>query len=237
VAADIYWLRTVQYFGGQRVFAEGKDFSLLLPLIDITTTLDPRLEIAYRYGAIFLCEGKPYGAGRPEEGIRLLEKGARALPLSWRLREDLGFYHFFYLRDAEKASEVLLEATKIPGAAFWLRSMAADLLLKGGHRRKSRQMWEEMLRYSDEGVLKANAAVHLAIIDAREQADAAAEAVGQFQKQFGRRPEDLLELRAKLHWRGPISDSKGVPFEYDASTGTVVISRQSPLWRPPLAGD
>jgi len=33
LAADIYWLRTVQYFGGQRVFAEGKSFDLLKPLI------------------------------------------------------------------------------------------------------------------------------------------------------------------------------------------------------------
>ena len=41
--ADIYWLRTVQYFGGQRAFAEGKRFDLLGPLVDITTTLDPRL--------------------------------------------------------------------------------------------------------------------------------------------------------------------------------------------------
>src|SRR5688572_22397892 len=46
--ADIYWLRTVQYFGGQRVYATDKRFDLLLPLVNITTTLDPRMEIAYR---------------------------------------------------------------------------------------------------------------------------------------------------------------------------------------------
>jgi len=68
VMADIYWLRTVQYFGGQRAFSRSKDFSLLEPLIDITVSLDPRFEIAYRYGAIFLSEPKPLGAGRPEGG-------------------------------------------------------------------------------------------------------------------------------------------------------------------------
>src|SRR5262249_38045918 len=66
VVADIYWLRTVQYFGGQRLFARSRRFELLLPLIDVTTTLDPRLEIAYRYGAIFLCEPSPIGAGRSD---------------------------------------------------------------------------------------------------------------------------------------------------------------------------
>ena len=29
LAADIYWLRTVQYFGGERVFAKDKRFDLL----------------------------------------------------------------------------------------------------------------------------------------------------------------------------------------------------------------
>ena len=50
LAADVYWLRTVQYFGGERLFTREKRFELLQPLVDIATTLDPRLEIAYRYG-------------------------------------------------------------------------------------------------------------------------------------------------------------------------------------------
>ena len=70
LAADVYWLRTVQYYGGQRRFATDKPFDLLRPLIDITTTLDPRLEIAYRYGAIFLSEPPPTGAGRPRRRRR-----------------------------------------------------------------------------------------------------------------------------------------------------------------------
>jgi hypothetical protein len=71
LAADIYWLRTVQYFGGHRRFVSDKRFELLRPLIDITTALDERLEIAYRYGAIFLSEPRPLGAGRPKEGVEV----------------------------------------------------------------------------------------------------------------------------------------------------------------------
>ena len=64
LAADIYWLRTVQYFGAERLFSPGKRFELLEPLTEITTTLDPRLEVAYRYGAIFLGERVPLGSAR-----------------------------------------------------------------------------------------------------------------------------------------------------------------------------
>ena len=115
LAADVYWLRTVQYFGGQKAFTQGRDFALLRPLIEITTTLDPRLEIAYRYGAMFLSESPPGGAGRPKEGIEVLEKGARNLPGSWRLRQHLGFFHFLYLKDAHTAAAVLEEAAELPG--------------------------------------------------------------------------------------------------------------------------
>jgi len=43
--ADLYWLRTVQYYGGQRIWGGGH-YELLAPLIDVVTDLDRRLEIA-----------------------------------------------------------------------------------------------------------------------------------------------------------------------------------------------
>ncbi len=101
LAADIYWLRTVQYFGGERVFAKDKRFDLLYPLIEITTTLDPRMEIAYRYGAVFLAEPFPIGAGRPDLGVAVLERGVRNNPASWRLHQELGFFHFVYRQRRE----------------------------------------------------------------------------------------------------------------------------------------
>src|SRR5215470_15831397 len=58
LAADLYWIRTIQYFGGTRrrlaagIPQEPGDYSLLYPLLDITTSLDPRFNIAYRFGAV-----------------------------------------------------------------------------------------------------------------------------------------------------------------------------------------
>ena len=44
--ADIYWTRAVQYFGTKH--HEGaRRFDLLAPLLEITTTLDPHLLVAY----------------------------------------------------------------------------------------------------------------------------------------------------------------------------------------------
>jgi len=231
LAADVYWLRTVQYFGRERMYGQ-KRFDLLLPLIEITTTLDPRLEIAYRYGAIFLCEAPPMGAGRPREGVALLEKGARRMPRSWRLWQTLGFFHFLYLHDAQRAAEILEEAARIPGAAFWLRSLAADLLAKGGDRASSRRMWRQMLEQNEHGILRVNAEYNLKVLDSLDLAEALTAAVAGFARQRGRRPASLAELRSSGVWRGPIEDRAGVPFSYDEASGTVRISARSQMNRP-----
>jgi hypothetical protein len=232
VAADVYWLRTVQYFGGQRLFAAGKRFDLLEPLIDITTTLDPRLEMAYRYGAIFLSEPWPVGAGRPQRGIEVLERGVANLPRSWRLRQDLGFFHFLYLHDAHRAAEVLDQAAAIPGAAFWLRSMAADLLAKGGDRASSRRMWQQMFDQAEPGIIKENARVRLHRFDSLDIADRLTESAQALAQRNGRLPASLEELRVLSGWRHPPTDAAGVPFSYDRNSGRVSIARESPLWRP-----
>ena len=63
ILADVYWIRAIQHFGGTRRSEGGdKSYKQLYPLLDLTTTLDPRFTIAYRFGAIFLAE--PYPAAR-----------------------------------------------------------------------------------------------------------------------------------------------------------------------------
>ena len=74
--ADVYWIRAVQYFGGQRLAERARHkHDLVYPLLDITTTLDPYFNIAYRFGSVFVAEGAP-NPGRPDLAVKLLEKGA-----------------------------------------------------------------------------------------------------------------------------------------------------------------
>jgi hypothetical protein len=230
--ADLYWLRTVQYFGGQRVYAKDKKFELLEPLIEITTTLDPRLEIAYRYGAIFLSEPNPVGAGRPKEGVAFLQRGMENLPQSWRLRQDLGFFTHLFLGDSARAAAILHEAARVPGAPYWLETLGASLLAKSGDRGAARSMWQQMYEQGEAGAIKANARENLRVLDALDQADQLQEAVAAFERRVGRRPRSLEELLASGVLKKPPVDDAGVPFAYDADTGTVSVSMQSPLWRP-----
>jgi hypothetical protein len=229
--ADLYWLRTVQYYGGQRLWGGGR-YELLAPLVDIVTDLDPRLEIAYRYGAIFLCEKPPVGAGECERGISLLEKGVRNNPLNWRLRQDLGFFRFTFLDDAKRGAEILQEAARLPGAPFWLDALAAQILYKGGDRETSRRIWKGMYDQAEEGPMKFNALAHLRYLDALDEADELARLVRLYEQRTGHKPDSLDQLRSAGLLRRPPVDPSGAPFSYDRETGTVKIDRKSELWRP-----
>ena len=232
IAADVYWLRTVQYYGAQQAFVAESRYDLLGPLIAITTRLDPRLEIAYRYGATFLSEEFPIGAGRPRDGVALLKQGIRNLPGSWSMVGQLGFYYYLFLHDSVSAASVLNEAAKRPGAPFWLRTTAADLLAKGGERAMARRMWQRMYEQSEEGVIRRNAELRLQIYDSLDRADRLAGLVASFHARTGRNPRPLSELASSGLWRGPLTDVAGVAFDYDQGSGKVTIARRSPMWRP-----
>lgn len=229
LAADLYWLRTVQYYGGQRAFATEKRFALLRPLIDITTTLDPRLELAYRYGALFLSEGWPEGAGEPRQGVELLEEGIRQNPGSWRLRWDLGSIWYFFLKDERKAADVLVEASRVPGAPYWLESLAASILIKS-HRDVAREIWKRQYEQGD-GVMRDNALYHLQLLDALDSRDALNKLVKLFAERRGQPPSSLRDLVSAGLLREVPKDPLGVGFDYNPAAAKVSISRSSPLWR------
>jgi hypothetical protein len=232
--ADMYWLRTVQYFGQQQFVQGGRDLDLLRPLIEVTTDLDPRLEVAYRYGAVFL--GDPGGANRQKDAIEILEKGVRFNPLSWKLRQDLGFFHFLYRQDAVTAARVLQDAARLPSAPFWLETLAASLLRQGGHRDKAREMWLRLYEQAAEGsAMRNNARMHLLELEAVDQIDALQQGIAIFRERQGRPPASLDELRAAGLMRVPPVDPLGTPFRYDPQAGIVDLSPESKLPRAAVA--
>jgi len=93
--ADTYWIRSLQHYGRTKR-AEGgeKRYDLLFPLLDLTTSLDPRFNIAYRFGSIFLTEPPPGGPGRGDLAITLLKKGLRLQPTRWEFAQDIGFVYY-----------------------------------------------------------------------------------------------------------------------------------------------
>src|SRR6202008_4526545 len=45
--ADVYWMRAVQHYGSTKLSSDpNKQYDLLYPLLDLTTSLDPRFDVA-----------------------------------------------------------------------------------------------------------------------------------------------------------------------------------------------
>ena len=249
LAADLYWIRAIQYYGAtkarlaERPFApdpppmlaavESKEFSQLYTLLDITTTLDPMFDIAYRFGSVFLAEAYPAGAARADLAVTLLEKGFRARPDKWQYLEDIGFVYYWYVHDYREAAGWFQKAGQVPGAPVWLKPLAAATLAQGGDRQSSRAMWERIRESADIGWLKRSADRHLLQFLALDQIDALQSRLDALTKVRGGAAGDWATvLRAGIFPRVP-TDPSGTPYEL-TSDGRVRLSGSSELFPLPV---
>jgi hypothetical protein len=232
IMADVYWLRTIQYYGGERAFSKGKRYDLLEPLTRITVALDEKFEIAYRYGATFLAEPYPLGAGKPEAAVALLKLGAEKNPDSWAIWQNLGVFQFYFLKDPGGAAAALKPVWERPDAPVWLRGMAASFLYKQGDRQGARFVWRSLYEQSEPGPIKENALHNVQRLDELDVIDELGRRIARYRTARGERPQSWEDLmRAGLIARQPI-DPTGTPLDYDPHKGEFSISRKSALWLP-----
>lgn len=232
--ADVYWIRAIQHYGGDRRSDVPKRYELLYPLLELTTSLDPRFMMAYRFGAIFLMEPYPEGAGRPDLAIRLLEKGIRETPDRWEYYLDIGFVYYWRLSDYRHAAEWFRRGGDLPDGPWWLRSYAAVMLAKGGDRQSSRFLWLNLYQTSQDDWIRNNALLRLRQLDALDQIDQLDRLVGEYRRKTGRSPETWNDVVAARLLRGVPLDPSGTPYLLDNLTGDVTVSSRSKLYPLPV---
>jgi hypothetical protein len=209
LAADIYWIRTLQYFG-RKVIDSGKPLSsamtkeiqmdLLAPLLDIVVTLDPQHLPAYRFGAMFLPERDMPSA------ISLVEKGIRENPNEWRLYQDLGYIYWqagnagsgddqaaSYARSAEWFEK----GGRVPGAPFWMSDLGGLMKIKGGSREAARAVYVAYLTSDDQNI-RAQAIERLKQLRSLDELDAINALVARYKEQTGACPSDLRMFAPRL---------------------------------------
>lgn len=233
--ADVYWIRAIQHYGGtKRSNDPNKRYALLYPLLDIATSLDPRFVVAYRFGAIFLAEPYPGGPGRADQAIALLEKGVRATPEKWEYLEDVGFVYYWWLHDYRASAAWFERASRIKGAPWFLKSLAAVTLAEGGDRNRSRLLWQQMRETNDNEWLRRNAELRLAQLDALDQVDRLQAIIRVFEMRTMRRPESWAALVGAGALGGIPLDPSGTPYVLEPATGRVTVSERSPLYPLPV---
>jgi tetratricopeptide (TPR) repeat protein len=228
--ADIYWIRAVQHYGGTKLSnAPNKQYDLLYPLLDLTTSLDPYFDVVYKFGAVFLAEPYPSGAGRSDQAIALLQKGLRVRPDKWELAQEIGFVYYWWLADYRNAAAWFNRAADMPNSPDWLRPLAAVTLAQGGNRASSRTLWTEIARNADADWLRDQAAFRLSQLDALDGIDFMERIVQQYRVRTGVPPGSWNDMMRAGLLRGIPRDPTGIPFQLDPATGKVTLDPGSSL--------
>jgi len=209
--ADIYWTRAVQYFGGRHV-AGASHFRLLAPLLEITTTLDPHLVVAYQFGANFLSPKPPNGAGMPEKAVQLVNYGIENNPNDWKLYYELGFIYYMDVKDYAKAADAFARGSQVPDAHPFLKVMAAQMAQHAGDTQMARALWTTTYQSTQDKQIRGNALAHLRALQVADEVTAIEALVGQYRQTTGRTPASLNELVAANYLKYVPLDPAGHPY-------------------------
>jgi tetratricopeptide (TPR) repeat protein len=239
IVADIYWIRTIQYFGrkfiesGQPISMNSTkniEMDLLAPLLNIVVKLDPQHIPAYRFGAIFLPERDVSSA------VKLLEYGIKENPDAWRLYQDMGYIQW-QAGDYEQAADWYERGGKIEGAAWWMSDMAGFMRIKGGSREMA---WEIYSRYaeSEDPKIREQAVGRLKQLRALADLDIINALLDEYRQQTGSCPESLKPFAARLrasklnlNREGLPIDSEGFAYSMNPTNCKAEIAYESPIPR------
>jgi hypothetical protein len=223
----MYWTRAVQYYGEKHRLHQA-NLEELWPLLDITTTLDPNLIVAYRFGSTFLSDAPPRGAGDPEHGVELLRRGVIANPDYWRFYQDLGNVYYFDKKDYTRAAEAFAEGAKNPQAAIWMKVMAAKIAADGESLETSYFLWRDIYQTAKEPQIKKNAALHLRLVKVDLDLRELNRLAGEYERRTGRRATKMSELvQGELLTQLP-GDPDGYPYVLGEG-GKAELNLNSPM--------
>ncbi|HET6978382.1 MAG TPA: hypothetical protein VFI24_18770 [Pyrinomonadaceae bacterium] len=216
LAADWYWMRSLQYIGKKMVNFQGENLSiddlstlnakLLAPLLDTATTLDPEFIEPYEYAAIVLP------SVNVNEAIRLTQKGIAANPNAWRLYHHLG-YIYWRQGQYEAASDMYERGSQIPGAPVWMEAMKARMIGEGGSRSTAREIYLRMFEQSTDEQVKEVARKHLLRLDSLDQRDGLQKLFTAYKTRNGKCPDSWRELNPVFRAVGIPMDQSGAPLD------------------------
>ncbi len=138
-AADIAWLRGVQYYGEHRL--TDQKYAMIGHVMRIVTELDPSFVEPYVFGAFVLAQE----LRQPERGLKLLERGMRANPASWRLAFETGFLYYVCRHDYAAAGRYFTWASRMPGHPEYAERFAAFANERAGNAGMAILLWKQVL--------------------------------------------------------------------------------------------
>ncbi len=159
-AADLAWLRAVQYYGEHRM--SDNRFARMGHVFEILTSLDPGFLPGYEFGAFALAqEGADFPAAE-----RLMLKGLAENPASGPLAFHLGFLYYVRpgARDLVHAAEYFEQASRQADAPPQSARFAAFVRQNAGDLPVAYELWAGVARTTGNAHLREMALREMASI-------------------------------------------------------------------------
>ena len=237
LAADWYWMRSLQYVG-RKIINDNDvpldnlgllNLKLLAPLLDTATTLDPEFLDPYEYAAIVLP------AINVNDAIRITKKGIDANPNAWRLYHHLG-YIYWQQHDYKAASEIYGRGAQIEGAPPWMEAMKAKMAADGGSRATAREIYTRMYEGSADEKVRDMARRRLLQLDSLDQRESLGKFFAAYKARTGKCPNSWKEiepvfraLRVAIDASGAPLDPSGAPYVLRAGACEVELDPKSEI--------
>jgi hypothetical protein len=224
VLADYYWVQALQLVGGATGAVE-EHADTIGDVIELITTLDPWVDHPYRFAAVWLTSD----VDQVRRANSLLRKGIAYHPDDWRNRFYLGYNHFFYLEENERAADVLEPAIHMDGAPGYLGAFVTRLRAEEGDLENAAYFLETLIRGTANEYVRAGYLKALDEIETERRARYLDAARVEFWERHGRDIRTPSEL-----WTDPVRVIRVMPpahphfegFEWilDEESGEVVSS-------------
>ena len=216
--ADLVWLRTIQYYGEQRLTT--RNYDQAERLFQVIYDLDPHFKGATRFGALVLSQD----AGNPQGAIALLARASADDPRAWEYPFDQGFIYHTVLCDYAKAGAAYRKAAGLPGAPELAQRLAGASFAKLGDRVTAREIWHAIEDEAANDMTRQLAERNLKNIDLDEMEETLTDGVQRFSAKEGRVPANWEELVRTGYLAKIPKDPWGGGFYWDAGTSKVYSS-------------
>jgi tetratricopeptide (TPR) repeat protein len=211
LVADWYWIRSLQHLGRKLEQHTALDRAgavnprVLAPLLDLTTTLDPKFMAAYEFAAVVLPTVDVNAA------IALTRKGLAATPDAWALH--LQHAYIYWQRGEFGAAAAAFRDGARLSSAKWMEQMAARMDAEGGDRELARDMYRRMYEQSQDDQVKQWATTRLMQLRAFEERDQIREVLLEFWRRRGTCVDRWWDVTAGLERAGLKTDRTGAPLD------------------------
>ena len=233
LAADWYWLATLQYvgrkleeqaqasWGGARTAVELDRLAAVNPrvlvrLIEMITTLDPRFTAVYEFAAVVLPTVDV------EAAIALLERGIEANPNEWYLHQQLA-YIYWQRGDYLAAADAFRRGARTTTAA-WMTHMAERMERQGDDPQVAQAMYARMYEQAQDPQVKQWALKRLMGLRSLHERHAIRDVLSRFISATGQCPRAWSDITTGLRSAGLTVDPQGPPIDPSGTPYVLVVT-------------